>query len=132
MRTVLAAVAIIVLALGWTSQAVHVEVKWSGLSSELKQKSKSTCWVRVRVFIGSVHPDSLCRLRLAGKRPDFFSGGCQKASGAVSQRQRQRHGATEPPTSGQPGVAVQRPHAAAGVCAPVQAEERLSVLHQTG
>lgn len=126
MRTVIATVAIIVLALGWTSEAVHVEVRWTRPVS-LQDKSKNQN--PPVSFICSNSP-SVLRLCLAGKWPDFFSGGCQKASGDVSQRQ--RPGSTKPPTSGQPCVAVQRPHAPAGVCAPLQAEERRCVVRQTG
>lgn len=129
MRTTLAAVAIIVLALGWTSQAVHVEVKCTRLISLQNQSKNPNPPV---AFIGSVHSDSpsVKRLHLAGKRPEFFSGGCQKASGAVGERQ--RRGTAKPPTSGQPCVAVQRPHAPTGVCTPLQAAERLCVVRQAG
>lgn len=44
MRTVLAAVAVLVLALGWTSEAVHVEVKCPSELPSLSRKSRNQTW----------------------------------------------------------------------------------------
>lgn len=93
----------------------------------LSLKSKK---IQIHVLLSLVLSPFWFSAPLAGKRPDFLSGGSQKAAGAVSQRR--RHGAAKPPTPDQPRVAVQRPHAPAGVCAPVQAEERLCIVRQAG
>lgn len=134
MRTALAAVAIVVLALGWTSEAVHVEVKCTcpALWASVSLLNRSRLQNPPVAFGGWAHfgSPSDIRLFLPGERTDFLTGGRQEASGAVSEPR--RDGSTEPPTPGQHHVPMQRPHAPAGVCEPLQAEERLRVLRQTG
>lgn len=140
MRVTLATVAVLVLALGWTSEAVHVEV--SAPRHLRTDVSVSLCpALRALIFLlkeaevksthGSrgfkylhwqnyaVHPPLILLncFPLPGEWTDFLTRGRQEASRAG---QKQQHGwTTEPATQGLLHVPVCRPHAPAGVPAPL-------------
>lgn len=109
----LTAVALLVLALGWTSEAVQVEV-----STQVYSNSHST---RRKVLVPWYKHHHLPLP--PGEWPVFFSGSCEEASGADRDQQRRRcDAAAQPAAPGGHRVPVCWPHAPSGVPAPLQAE----------